>query len=244
MKISDILVESKQLNEGPFTQAIGRGIGKVAKGVSNIGKDLKTGFKAGYSGEQPPAAPNAAPVKQPPAAPNAAPVKKKENPTWAGVKQGFARAVGPDNSTASAEKSPASTAPAKVANTTATTATEPTSQQINKAGSTETPQAQQGGQTMYAQVKANIDKLDKKGKQRIMQLLQKNLGAPATNTPATNTPGVAKSAADTVAPANRGARKPAKPTQAEIDADRERIMGSIVRTGKVVAESFSLFRKQ
>jgi hypothetical protein len=31
---------------------------------------------------------------------------------------------------------------------------------------------------MYAQVKANIDKLDKKGKQRILQLLQKSMAAP------------------------------------------------------------------
>jgi hypothetical protein len=37
----------------------------------------------------------------------------------------------------------------------------------------------QAGQTMYTQVKANIDKLDKKGKQRILQLLQKSMAAPA-----------------------------------------------------------------
>ena len=37
----------------------------------------------------------------------------------------------------------------------------------------------QAGQTMYTQVKANIDKLDKKGKQRILQLLQKSMSAPA-----------------------------------------------------------------
>jgi len=36
----------------------------------------------------------------------------------------------------------------------------------------------QAGQTMYSQVKANVDKLDKKGKQRILQLLQKSLAAP------------------------------------------------------------------
>jgi hypothetical protein len=43
-------------------------------------------------------------------------------------------------------------------------------------------------------------------------------------------------------------RKPAKPTQAEIDADREKIMGptsdSIIRTAKPISESFSLYRKQ
>ena len=37
----------------------------------------------------------------------------------------------------------------------------------------------QAGQTMYSQVKANVDKLDKKGKQRILQLLQKSLAQPA-----------------------------------------------------------------
>ena len=41
----------------------------------------------------------------------------------------------------------------------------------------------QAGQTMYSQVKANIDKLDKKGKQRILQLLQKSMAAPAAGAP-------------------------------------------------------------
>jgi hypothetical protein len=40
----------------------------------------------------------------------------------------------------------------------------------------------QAGQTMYSQVKANVDKLDKKGKQRILQLLQKSLAQPVTAT--------------------------------------------------------------
>ena len=55
MKINEILIESQQLDEGPFTQAVGKVGGKIAKGVAGIGKDLKTGFKAGYSGEEPPA---------------------------------------------------------------------------------------------------------------------------------------------------------------------------------------------
>jgi hypothetical protein len=57
MRIHELLVESQQLDEGPFTQAIGKVGGKIAKGVANVGKDLKTGFKAGYSGEQPASAP-------------------------------------------------------------------------------------------------------------------------------------------------------------------------------------------
>jgi pyruvate/2-oxoglutarate dehydrogenase complex dihydrolipoamide acyltransferase (E2) component len=84
MKITELLVESQQLDEGPFTQAVGKVGGKIAKGVANIGKDLKTGFKAGYSGEQPPADPAAptTPAAEPAAsaattAPTqAAPVKK------------------------------------------------------------------------------------------------------------------------------------------------------------------------
>jgi hypothetical protein len=132
---------------------------------------------------------------------------------------------------------------------------------------------------MYAQVKANIDKLDKKGKQRIMQLLQKSLGAPTAAPAAAPKLGVAPTMstvtknwdAETGEPLTPKAnaeyakfspeqkaeiekniadknRKPAKPTQAEIDADREKIMGptsdSIIRTAKPISESFSLYRKQ
>jgi hypothetical protein len=50
---------------------------------------------------------------------------------------------------------------------------------------------------MYAQVKANIDKLDKKGKQRILQLLQKSMAAPA----ATPAAGAAPAATSAPAPA-------------------------------------------
>jgi hypothetical protein len=78
MKITELLHESQQLDEGPFTQAVGKVGGKIAKGISNVGKDLKAGFKAGYSGGQPAAEPAAEP--EAPAATTAptqaAPVKK------------------------------------------------------------------------------------------------------------------------------------------------------------------------
>jgi hypothetical protein len=84
MKITELLVESQQLDEGPFTQAVGKVGGKIAKGIANVGKDLKAGFKAGYSGEQPPAdaAATSEPTTTDPAASTAAatdqtaPVKK------------------------------------------------------------------------------------------------------------------------------------------------------------------------
>jgi len=58
---------------------------------------------------------------------------------------------------------------------------------------------------MYAQVKANIDKLDKKGKQRILQLLQKSVAAPeqkpaagaAPTKPAAGKPGASPAAGGT-----------------------------------------------
>jgi hypothetical protein len=51
------------------------------------------------------------------------------------------------------------------------------------------------GQTVYAQVKANVDKLDKKGKQRILQLLQKSMAVPDPK------PAAAPAAGATAAPA-------------------------------------------
>jgi hypothetical protein len=82
MKITELLVESPQLDEGPFTQAIGKVGGKIAKGAAAIGRDLKTGFKAGYSGEQPPADAAATTTEPAAAAPTtqAAPVKKQAAP--------------------------------------------------------------------------------------------------------------------------------------------------------------------
>jgi hypothetical protein len=178
---------------------------------------------------------------------------------------------------------------------------------------TQNATADKAGQTVYAQVKSQINNLDKKGKQRILQLLQKSLqqaapakqaapdvaggmskagataaatptktaaakpdvaggmskaGATAANAPADTTaaptaPGAtaANAPADTTAaptapaaPGQEPAAKPkrtrnrrtaatpaAQPTQAEIDADRERLMGtttdSIIRTQPSLAET-------
>jgi hypothetical protein len=62
---------------------------------------------------------------------------------------------------------------------------------------------EKANQTVYAQVKANVDKLDKKGKQRILQLLQKSVAAPAPKAPAA-APGAAP-AGGAAAPAAGGA---------------------------------------
>jgi hypothetical protein len=65
--------------------------------------------------------------------------------------------------------------------------------------------------------------------------------------PAAEKPGFLKTATDKIQDKNKN-KRPAKPSQAEIDADRNRIMGvtsdSIIRTRPMMAESFSLFRKK
>jgi hypothetical protein len=342
MKITEILVESQQLDEGPLLNKIGAGIGKaagtvakgigaVAGGVVGAGKALAKGYQAGKATvggagdnvETDPAADAVATTtptaKTKPAAGGAAPVGGPTTQPGAGAVN---------------KSGPAGTAPAKTLAGQAKVAADKT------AAATAGQDPSAAGQTMYAQVKANIDKLDKKGKQRILQLLQKSVtapeqkpaagGAPAadagagamgnmagqlakggaaepntmanapvskTNTAKPGNPNAAPAAQPTTAPAaeptaapaadptaapavttkKTGGRvkgqlsqdpravkrreanaakqqatepkkKPAAASQAEIDADRERIMGvtsdSIIRTRPMMAEGFSLFRKR
>jgi hypothetical protein len=80
------------------------------------------------------------------------------------------------------------------------------------------------GQTVYAQVKANVDKLDKKGKQRILQLLQKS------NTMA-NAP---VSATNTAAATNPNQPKPAK-TGGKVAGQVSQTPGAVAKRGKRAA---------
>jgi hypothetical protein len=172
MKINEILVESTQLDEGPFgdmAKKVGTGVGKavggvakgvgaVAGGVAGIGQAVKKGFQAGKAvvggddednapEEQPAAAGNA-----PAAAPNAQQIN---------------------------QAGPKGTAPAKPVTGVAKQAMQKMGQAM---GGAKTPD--QAGQTLYAQVKSQVNQLDKKGKQRILQLLQKSLAQPAAAAPA------------------------------------------------------------
>jgi hypothetical protein len=67
---------------------------------------------------------------------------------------------------------PAGTAPAKAQTGAAGAALAKTTAAVDQQTTTK------AGETVYAQVKANVDKLDKKGKQRILQLLTKSMAAP------------------------------------------------------------------
>lgn len=121
MKINELIMESKQLDEGPIAQAIGKGAGKVARGVANIGKDLKTGFKAGYGGTN--AAP-AANTADPAATTTTQSVAKSSGgSTIDQIKKGMSQASGqstekPGTDTAAKPAAAADTAPTAQANPT------------------------------------------------------------------------------------------------------------------------------
>jgi len=204
MRINEILTESQlqQLEEGPLDaigsvakgagKLAGKVIGGVAKGVGAVAGaygGIKKAFGAGkqastdYIGnvgkgtnvdvgdEDPAAAAGGA----------AAPV--------APAGGGAAAPVAPAGGGAAAPTAPASTTtPPSAAeiNAQGPEGSAPAKAQTGDAGkalakSTAVVDQQttdKAGQTVYAQVKANVDKLDKKGKQRILQLLQKSMAVP------------------------------------------------------------------
>jgi hypothetical protein len=217
MRINEILTESqlKQLDEGPIGSAlgaVGRGIGKVASGVAKgvgavaggvvgAGRALKKGYQTGKAivGDDPD--PNAkAPGYTAPAA---------GAPAAAPAASGAAPAAGVAPTAQQINKAgPKGTAPAKSQTGAAGQALAKTTAVVDKA---QGQSQEKANQTVYAQVKANVDKLDKKGKQRILQLLQKAVAAPA---PKPAAPAAKPAAGAAAAPAVEPAAEPAATTSA------------------------------
>ena len=250
MRINELLVESQQLDEGPFTQAIGKVGGKIAKGVANIGKDLKTGFKAGYSGEQPPA--DAAATTAPAAAAptQAAPVKKAGGGFIDQFKKGFAQGRGEPAAepaaTSAPAAAPAATTPAATtpapADPAAITPAATTPPPAADAAPAANPEAEKAAKIGVGQINKIIPTLRTRDLKSLQANLEKTIAskqkappadaapaadpadAAATTTPpaAATTPAV-DAATDAVAKPKRTRKPKAKvaPTQAEIDADRE-----------------------
>jgi hypothetical protein len=241
MKITELLVESQQLDEGPFTQAIGKVGGKIAKGAAAIGKDLKAGFKAGYSGEEPAADPNtpAAAAEPAAAAPTtqAAPVKK----------------AAPAATTTAPAAAPAEEPAAKPAANGADAAA--VKKELDSFLATYRKDlAMQNKNWEFVTPKVNA--LEK----QVADLVAAGSAAPAATAPAAE-PAVTPAAEP--APKARGgkvagelsqspsavrrreqrARGKAAPTQAEIDADRERNIGmtsdSVIRKGASLSETLA-----
>ena len=84
---------------------------------------------------------------------------------------------------------------------------------------------------MYSQIKANINKLDKKGKQQIMQLLQKSLAQPAA-APAATKPAPVRN--KPVKVAGKGKAAPAANVQT----------AGKINSGNIIAEGFTFYRKK
>ena len=191
MRLHEIITESQleQLDEGPIGRGIGRlvggaarGIGAIAGGVVGAGTALKKGYQSGKAvvGDDPdpnagkpgytPPAETPTPVADPKAAPT--PVA---DPTTAPA---------PDPTTAPAPTTPPT---AKDINAAGPDGSAPAKDQTGAAGAalaktdavTDKQTSTKAGETVYAQVKANIDKLDAKGKGRILQLVKQSLAAPA-----------------------------------------------------------------
>jgi hypothetical protein len=168
MRIHEILTESVQLDEGPFSsmgravgkaatgvaKGVGKAIGGVAKGVGAVAGVAQGAKQAYQQGKQ--ASVDVisgtgqgadAPEEQPVAAPTTQQINKA---------------------------GPVGSAPAKTVTGVAKQALQKTAQAMGK------QTTDQAGQTLYAQVKSQINQLDKKGKQRILQLLQKSVSQPAS----------------------------------------------------------------
>jgi hypothetical protein len=248
MRINEILTESQlqQLEEGPMLNAFGRGIGKfaggvakgigaVAGGVVGAGKALKKGYQTGKAivGDDPD--PNAgAPGYTAPADPKVAPAPvadpKVAPAPVADPKVAPAPAPTPSTTTPpSADEinaqGPEGSAPAKTQTGDAGKALAKSTAVVDK---TQAQSQEKANQTVYAQVKANIDKLDKKGKQRILQLLQKSVAAPAPKPAAPKAPaGGAPTAADPAAPT---AADPAAPTAAAAADPGAAAFGNMAKT--------------
>lgn len=198
MRITELLTESQQLDEGPILNKIGAGIGKaagtvakgvgaVAGGIAGLGSAAKKGFQAGKSqvaqaGDEPTTptltqAPAKTAVKK-----TAAPATTTP-PAKTGFKSAFnkAYAAGQDYAKARDAADAAGTPLPKQGILDKAT-------RAIKAGTAPDQPAQDQTPakvpSQYAQIKASIDKLTPSGKKQILQFLQKSVGgtSPTTNT--------------------------------------------------------------
>ena len=200
MRLHEIITES-QLDEGPIGRGIGklvggaaRGIGAIAGGVVGAGTALKKGYQSGKAvvGDDPdpnagkpgytPPAETPTPVADPKAAPT--PVADPKAAPTPAPDPTTAPTPAPDPTTAPAPTTPPT---AKDINAAGPDGSAPAKDQTGAAGAalaktdavTDKQTSTKAGETVYAQVKANIDKLDAKGKGRILQLVKQSLAAPA-----------------------------------------------------------------
>lgn len=203
----------EQLDEGPmlnkFGAAVGnvaggvaKGVGAVAGGIAGMGSAFKKGFDrskgiVGQGGDyvapdDVPAPPKAGtPAPQPQGRIDPTMDKTATDPAVAtpaltgGPTAGLPPAPSTSTTPPSAQdinaQGPQGSAPAKTQSGDAGKALAKSTAVVDKQ---QAQNQEKANQTVYAQVKANVDKLDKKGKQRILQMLQKSMAMPAPAAPA------------------------------------------------------------
>ena len=211
MKINDILTESQQQD-----LAEGPMLNKIGSGIGKVAGTVAKGVGAVAGGVA-----------------GAGQALKKGYQAGKGVVGAAGDTTAPTAQQVN-QQGPAGTAPAKQQTGVAAQAMQKTA----KAMSGQT--AVKAGETLYAQVKAQVGQLDKKGKQRILQLLQKSLqqapaAAPAQTAPApVATPQVARKGRP-VKVAGGAAKPAAAPTQQT---------AGTIDNRPALSESFSLYRKK
>ena len=207
---------------GNVAGGVAKGVGAVAGGIAGMGSAFKKGFdrskgivSQGGDYEAPPDAPappkagTSAPQPQgridptmgEPATEPAAPTPVTGRSDWVQPKPSGDAGMSTTTPPSAAEinaQGPKGTAPAKAQTGDAGKALAKSTAVVDKQQAASQTKA---NQTVYAQIKANVDKLDKKGKQQILQLLQKSMSAPAPAAPAAAT----KRAASASAPPGAGA---------------------------------------
>lgn len=270
MKINEILIES-QLQEGPLLNklgsAVGKGVGTLAKGVgavaggiAGLGKAFKKGYSAGkgtVSGAGDDSDTDSAPsgggtVAQ--AAPGSVtgktPQPKPTGPVTAPSQ------TPPKNKLQAAAPVPKSTAPDAGQDT-----------DLGPVGKVRpgADSAPAANDTQYAQAQKAIAALSQEDQKRILITLRSDpkvkaamaksvqpktkaptapQAEPAPPADQTKQPSAQTTTTPTTEPnvkKDKGRKKPAGPSQTEIDADRARIMGptsdSVIRTAKSIVES-------
>jgi len=249
MRITEIFTESElqHLEEGPKLDAFGRGVGKfvggVAKGVGAVaggvvgaGKALAKGYRTGKAvvGDDPdPGA--GSPGYQDPVEPAAAaggsgataPAPSGATaPTVGGTMSAPSTTTPPSAADINAQ-GPQGSAPAVAQSGAAGQALAKSTSVVDQQQSQSQTKA---NQTVYAQVKANVDKLDKKGKQRILQLLQKSLTAPDPKPAAGKSAGAGAFSNMASTLAGGGAAEPAAPAGGTMSAPAAAPAGTAMPT--------------
>jgi hypothetical protein len=229
---------------GNVAGGVAKGVGAVAGGIAGIGSAFKKGFDrskgiVGQGGDYvapddvpaPPKAGTPAPVK---AGAAAAPQPQgRIDPTMDEPATEPASTTTPPSAAEINAQGPKGTAPAKAQTGDAGKVLAKSTAVVDKQ---QAQNQEKANQTVYAQVKANVDKLDKKGKQRILQMLQKSLTAPAPKAaPAAAAPAAAPAAAAAAAPAAAAPAAAAPARGGKVAGQVSQTPGAVAKRGKRAA---------